>query len=255
MRRAKLAIFDFACCEGCQLQIVNLEEDILNLLGVVRPVEWREAMSEKADKIDRYDIALVEGSITREEDEKRLTDIRDRSQILIALGACAATGGVNKLKNDLGPGEANRIVYGEAADMPHLKTAPVKALHEVVNVDYNVHGCPIDASELGRVVRSFLAGKVPDTIDHPLCVECKLRENACRFEYGEICLGPITRAGCGAFCPTNHTGCWGCRGFLDEANIHAAIEVMKEHDKTIDDLKDKALLFNSPWSSAHESNR
>lgn len=255
MRRPKLAVFDFACCEGCQLQIVNMEEELLKLLGVVKPVEWREAMSEKTDKSDRYDIALVEGSITREEDVKRLQDIRDRSRLLIALGACATTGGVNKLKNNFVPGEVNRVVYGDAADMPHLKTMPVKALHEVVDVDFNVHGCPIDTSELSRVIRSFLAGKVPDVVDYPVCVECKLRENACRYEYGELCLGPITRAGCNACCPSNHTGCWGCRGFLDDANIHAAIEVMKEYDKTFDDLKDKALLFNSPWSFPHESNR
>jgi len=242
MSKPRIAIFDFACCEGCQLQIVNMEEDLLNLLSVVDPVEWREAMS---DQSDEYDIAIIEGSITRAKDEEPLRLIRERAKILIALGACATIGGVNKLKNNFDLGEVREAVYGAAASMPHLTTAPVKAIHEVVKVDYNVHGCPIRAEELAYIVRCLLAGKEPVIPDYPVCVECKLRENCCRYEYGEVCLGPITRAGCGAHCPSNGFWCFGCRGYVDKPNVEAARQVMARYHRTVEDLRDKMLLFGS----------
>lgn len=251
MPKPRLAIFDFACCEGCQLQIVNLEEELLDLLGVVTLVEWREAMSDRAGDHEDFDIALVEGSITREEDAKRLREIRERSRFLVALGACATLGGVNKLKNSFDVDDVKQIVYGQAADMPHLDTAPVLALDEVVPVDFKVHGCPIDAAELTRVLRSLIAGKVPAVPDYPVCVECKAGEHPCRFEYGEICLGPVTRAGCGAQCPGDGFWCFGCRGLLDDANLDAAREVMEKYGKTVEDLEEKLMLFNTAKEPPH----
>jgi sulfhydrogenase subunit delta len=245
MAKPKIGIFDFACCEGCQLQIVNMEEEILDLLSVVNPVEWREAMSNRTEPGEKFDIAIVEGSITREEDADRLREIRARSGFLIALGACATLGGVNKLKNNFGINDVKRRVYGDAADLPHLETQPVRALHEVVAVDYRVHGCPIEPAELTRVVKSMLAGKVPPLPSYPVCVECKMKENVCRYEFGEICLGPLTRAGCGARCPTEGFWCFGCRGYVDDPNTQAAREVMARYDKTVEDLRGKMLLFNS----------
>jgi coenzyme F420-reducing hydrogenase gamma subunit len=141
--------------------------------------------------------------------------------------------------------EVRIAVYGRDADLPHLETAPVKAIHEVVKVDYQVHGCPIDAEELSRVIRSLLAGKEPVIPDYPVCVECKMRENCCRYEYGEVCLGPITRAGCGARCPSNGFWCFGCRGYVPNPNTHAAREVMARYGKTIGDLRSRMLLFGS----------
>lgn len=242
MRKPRIAIFDFACCEGCQLQIVNMEEELLELLSVVDPVEWREAMS---DQSEDYDIAIVEGSITREEDEERLKEIRGKARIIIALGACATIGGVNKLKNNFELRQVKEMVYGDAAQMEHLDTSQVKALHEVVQVDYKVEGCPIDAEELAYVIRCLLAGKRPVVPSYPVCVECKMKENCCRYEYNEVCLGPITRAGCGARCPSNGFWCFGCRGYVDHPNLHAAKEVMAEYGKTIEDLQSRMLLFGS----------
>jgi coenzyme F420-reducing hydrogenase gamma subunit len=240
MSKPRVAIFDFACCEGCQLQIVNMEEEILDLLSVITPVEWREAIS---DQSDEYDIAIIEGSITRPEDEERVKTIRQRAGIVIALGSCATHGGVNKMKNTFDLGEVKQYVYKDDADQPHLDTAPTKALHEVIKVDYNVYGCPIDASELAHVVKSLLAGKEPKAPDYPVCVECKMRENCCRYEYNEICLGPVTRAGCDARCPSNGLWCFGCRGLVDDPNTEAAAQVMDKYGKTFDDLKGKMALF------------
>lgn len=247
MSKPRVAIFDFACCEGCQLQIVNLEEEILNLIDLVDVVEWREAMSEQSHE---YDIAIIEGSITRPEDEKRLQIIRSRAKLLIALGACATIGGVNKMKNNFDMKEVRQCVYGKDADMPHLDTYPTKALDEIVQVDAYIHGCPINRHEFASVVRALLLGKNPQIPDYPVCVECKQKENVCRYELGEICLGPITRAGCGAPCPSAGWRCFGCRGFVDHPNVEAAKEVMDKYGLTVDDLKQKMVLFGSKQRAA-----
>lgn len=249
MSKPRIAIFDFACCEGCQLQIVNLEEEILDLLGVVQPVEWREAIS---DQSEEYDIALVEGSITRPEDEEKLKKIRERAKILIALGSCATTGGVNKIKNNFEMDEVRTCVYGKDGSMPHLNTAPTKALDEVVKVDYKVHGCPINNRELVYFVQCLLAGKEPAVPNYPVCVECKMRGNVCRYEYNEVCLGPVTRAGCNAICPSAGAWCFGCRGFVDDPNVQAAREVMEKYGKTMEDLKSRLVLFNSKQEHAND---
>ena len=242
MDRLRVAIFDFACCEGCQLQIVNLEEEILDLINAVNVVEWREAMSEQSHE---YEIAIIEGSITRPEDEKRLEIIRTRAKILIALGACATIGGINKLKNNFDLAEVKRCVYGKAADMPHLDTSPTKAVDEVVKVDYKIHGCPIDRKEFTYVVRCLLMGKRPEIPDVPVCVDCKSKGNVCLWDYGQVCLGPVIRAGCGARCPSSGFRCFGCRGYVDNPNVNAAKDVIERYGLTVDVLKSKMVLFGS----------
>ena len=242
MAKPKIAIFDFACCEGCQLQIVNLEEEILDLLGGADVVEWREAMSEKSDE---YDIAVIEGSITRLEDEERIKMIRSRAKVLIALGACAVIGGINKLKNNFDLDEVKKCVYGKAAGKPHLRTGPTKAVGEVVQVDYAVPGCPIDRKEFTYIVRSLLMGKKPEIPEYPVCVECKAAGNPCLWQYDQVCLGPIIRAGCGARCPSSGFRCFGCRGYVDNPNVDAAKDVIVRYGLSIDDLKTKMVLFGS----------
>ena len=242
MSKPRVAIFDFACCEGCQLQIVNLEEEIIDLVGAVDVVEWREAST---DHSDDYDIAIIEGSITRPQDEQRLREIRSRAKVLIAIGACATTGGVNKLKNNFDLNDVKRNVYGKDAAKPHLDTAMTKAVDEVVKVDAHVHGCPMDRGEFTYVVRSLLMGKTPEIPEWPVCVECKSKGNICVWELGQVCLGPVTRAGCGARCPTTRFRCFGCRGYIDNPNVDAARDVIERFRLDIDALKEKMILFGS----------
>jgi len=249
MSKPRVAIFDFACCEGCQLQIVNLEEEILDLIGGVEVVEWREAMSEQSEE---YDIAIIEGSITRPEDAERIKDIRSRAKVLIALGACATIGGINKLKNNFDLDEVKQCVYGNDAASPHLETSMTQAIDEVVTVDFKVHGCPINPAEFTYIVRSLLMGKTPFVPDYPVCVECKMNENICRWEYNEICIGPITRAGCGAKCPTANFRCFGCRGYIDNPNMDAAKDVMDKYGLTVEQLKSKLVLFGSKQEPTNE---
>jgi sulfhydrogenase subunit delta len=242
MSKPRIAVFDFACCEGCQLQIVNLEEEILDLLGGADVVEWREAMSEQSDE---YDIAIIEGSITRPEDEARIKEIRSRAGVLIALGACATIGGINKLKNNFDLDEVKTCVYGADAKKPHLATAMTKAVDEVVKVDFKVEGCPIDRKEFTYIVRCLLMGKTPEIPEYPVCVECKANGNPCLWEQGEVCLGPIIKAGCGARCPSNSHRCFGCRGYVDNPNVNAAKDVIEKYNLDIDTLKLKMSLFGS----------
>ena len=242
MSKPRVAIFDFACCEGCQLQIVNLEEEILDLIGAVDVVEWREAMSEKSSE---YDIAIIEGSITRPEDEKRLQLIRNKAKILIAFGACAVIGGVNKLKNNFDLDEVKKCVYGKDSARPHLNTEMTKAVDEVVQVDYKIHGCPIEGREFANIIRALLIGKIPEIPEYPVCVECKAKGNPCLWEYGQLCLGPIIRAGCDARCPSAGARCIGCRGYVDNPNVDAAKDVIEKYGLNVDDLQSKMILFGS----------
>ncbi len=246
MSKPRIAIFDFACCEGCQLQIVNLEEEILDLLGGADVVEWREAMSEQSDE---YDIAIIEGSITRPQDEERIKEIRAKAKVLIAMGACATFGGVNKLKNSFDLDEIKECVYSKDAQKPHLATATTKGVDEVVKVDFKIEGCPIDRKEFTYIVRCLLLGKTPDIPTYPVCVECKSNGNACLWEQGQVCLGPVIKAGCGARCPSNGFRCFGCRGYVDNANVDGAKDVIEKYGIDIDTLKLKMELFGSQQES------
>jgi sulfhydrogenase subunit delta len=242
MSKPRVAVFDFACCEGCQLQIVNLEEEILDLIGAIDVVEWREAMSEKSHE---YDIAIIEGSITRPEDEEKLWIIRSRAKILIAIGACAVIGGINKLKNNFSLDDVKKCVYGDDSSMPHLHTDMTRAVDEVVKVDYKIHGCPIEAKEFTTIIRALLIGKKPEIPEYPVCVECKAKGNPCLWEYGQLCLGPIIRAGCDARCPSAGARCIGCRGYVDNPNVDAAKDVIEKYGLSVEDLKSKMVLFGS----------
>jgi len=239
--KPKVAFFDFACCEGCQLQIANLEEDVIGLTNLVDVVEFREVLTGTAPE---YDIAFIEGSITRKADEERLIDIRNRSKLLVAFGQCAVSGGINRLKNNRESlDQVKHEVYGDHAHMPHLDTYPTKGVDEVVNVDFHIPGCPIDRNEFLSIVKAIALGKAPSIPNYPVCVECKLRENECLYDLNEICLGPLARAGCGAICPSNGVPCDACRGTVDNPNKDAMHEILEKYNYTVDEIKRKINLF------------
>jgi len=240
MSKPRVAFFDFASCEGCQLTVVDALQTYPELLGAVEIVNFREASSRREDD---YLIAFVEGSITREEDEPRLKKIREQAAILVALGACAHTGCVNALKNLQPLDDVRKYVYGDKADWyPTYAARPISA---VVQVDAVIPGCPIDRDEFVKVVKAVLVGKKPPVPDYPVCVECKLKGNVCMFHIGKTCLGPVTRAGCGAICPTNGDGCEGCRGFIPNPNENAMKDVLDEAGLTVDEIMAQMTMFNA----------
>lgn len=244
--KPKIAFFDFASCEGCQLQVANLEETLLDVLRLVDVVSFREVMKEHSDD---YDIAVIEGSIARPMDEERVRGIRARAKVLIGLGACAQLGGVQRLGNRWTPEENKRAVYGGAVEdglgdqNPFFEKPRHRALDEVVKVDLFVPGCPISRDELARVLVALLTGRRPPIPDYPLCVECKKRENVCLFTIGKACMGPVTRAGCGAVCPSHGNECQSCRGFISHPHTEAQIDVLRKHGLTSEDILSRRTLF------------
>ncbi|TFG48280.1 MAG: hypothetical protein E4H40_04955, partial [Candidatus Brocadiia bacterium] len=169
-------------------------------------------------------------------------------------GACAAIGGVNKLKNNFEMSDVRKCVYGAAASKPHLDTYPTKACDEVVKVDFVIPGCPIEQKEFASIIKTLLLGKTPELPEWPVCVECKAKGNPCLWEYGQVCLGPITRAGCGSRCPSAGFRCFGCRGNVDDPNINAAKDVIEKFGLNIDDLKTKVVLFQTGAPSHKQLN-
>lgn len=246
--KPRVAFFDFAGCEGDQLQVANLEEKLFELVDIVDVVSFREIMCERSDD---YDIAFVEGSATTPHSEERLKEIRNNAEIVVAIGACATIGGINSIRNTQDFEKVQKRVYGDKADLFESweKAKPVDA---VIEVDYKVHGCPIDRDEFLHVVESIVRGKEPDIPDYPVCVECKLNENICAFERGEFCVGPVTRAGCNSCCVNEGATCWGCRGLIDNPNENAHKEVLEEYGLTVEEVIKKFNLYFAWQEEARE---
>jgi len=226
MAKVRCAWFDFASCEGCQIELTNFGEPFVELLEHVDPVEFREAMSEKTN--EPIDVAFIEGSFTREADRRRLQQIRERASIVVAYGACATSGGINALKNHMS--DYAEAVYGEDSTCPHLASQKAFPVSEAIKVDYEVKGCPMDKAEFIRVVEQLVHGTEKVYIpSYPVCVECKRRETVCRYDDGEHCLGPIAQAGCGAPCPADGIPCEACRGMVEHPNEAAMKKVLIEN--------------------------
>ena len=253
-QKPRIAFFDFACCEGCQLTVLQLEEKLLDLLQHVEVVEWREAMSGKADS---YDIAFCEGSITREADVQRIKTIRNTANTVVGLGSCACIGCHNALKNRWPMEEVVKVVYGSEAGQ--LDSIPARPITSVVNVDYQILGCPASLPEIDRVIKCILTGQEYSLPNQPVCVECKLNDTLCVLEKGEVCLGPVTRCGCNAICTAYGDACHGCRGLMDEANLMAAVKVLtaeqlhpimeavaRRYDVSQEQVRQWFTMYNTP---------
>lgn len=238
LEKPKVGVFGFTGCEGCQLQIANKEETLLDLLGAIEVMNFRLISS---DKHDGYDIAFVEGSITTDDEVARLKKIRGQAKILVAMGACACLGGVHNLRERFPLADIVNEVYGTHP----VETGPVRKVSDVVSVDIELPGCPISKPEFEWLVRHLILGLKPQFPQYSVCVECKQRFNTCVFDMGLICLGPVTRAGCNAICPRNHLGCWGCRGPADEANFESLAEILRERGFSERQIAERAQFFNA----------
>lgn len=249
--KPKVAFFDFASCEGCQLAILNCEDILLDILNLVEIVEFREAISDKAP---RYDVAFIEGSIHRDEDIERIRDIRARSTFLVAMGACACMGNVQARSNFVAPAENYKHVYGEEARnrvqvdeeyWPLWGHTRVRPVDKVVKVDFHLRGCPVVPEEFLHLVKSLLHGTAPHTPPNAVCVECKKNENECVFDRGDTCMGPVTWGGCNAVCVNNGYVCDGCRGILPHANLDAHKKLMTDKGIAELDIRSRYRLFCS----------
>ncbi|MFF0341318.1 hypothetical protein [Kribbella sp. NPDC004875] len=244
-----LAVFKLASCDGCQLTVLDCEDELLALAGRVRIAHFLEASS--AVLPGPYDVSLVEGSITTEADAERIRRIRAESRILVAIGACATAGGIQALRNFGDVAEFASVVYARPDYIETLATSTAIADH--VHVDFELRGCPIDRRQLLVVLTAFLAGRKPDLPDTSVCTECKRRGLTCvMVADGTPCLGPVTHAGCGALCPAYRRGCFGCFGPMAKPNVAALLPRLREAGMSEDDVGRVFLTFNAAaggWSS------
>jgi coenzyme F420-reducing hydrogenase gamma subunit len=219
--RPKVAVFKLSSCDGCQLQLLDAEEALLQLAGEVDIVHFREARDHTEP--GPYDVTLVEGSVSTPAQLEEIKDIRARSKYLITIGACATAGGIQALRNGMEEGRAVTTVYPTPAYISSLTTSTPVAEH--VRVDLELVGCPIDRGQLLGALASLLRGAVPRLSTSPVCIECKRRGYPCvMVTRGEPCLGPVTRTGCGALCPAMGRGCYGCFGPSQPPNTEALSE-------------------------------
>jgi sulfhydrogenase subunit delta len=215
MRKPKLAVWKFASCDGCQLSLLDCEDELLALAGEVEIAYFLEASS--ATVKGPYDLSLVEGSVTTAHDAERIREVRRVSRKLVTIGACATAGGIQALRNFSDVGEFLSLVYASPEYVSTLETSTPISAH--VLVDYELHGCPIDKRQLLEVIGAFLHGRRPGIPSTSVCTECKRRGTVCvMVAHGTPCLGPVTHAGCGALCPSYNRGCYGCFGPMETPN-------------------------------------
>jgi coenzyme F420-reducing hydrogenase gamma subunit len=241
-RKPKLAVWKFASCDGCQLSLLDLEDELLTLAEEIEIAYFLEAS--RATVEGPYDLSLVEGSVTTPEDAERIQEVRRVSRRLVTIGACATAGGIQALRNFADVDEFVSTVYATPSYISTLETStPISAN---VPVDFELHGCPVDRYQLLEVVAATIAERRPAIPSYSVCVECKRRGNVCvTVAHGTPCLGPVTQAGCGALCPSCDRGCYGCFGPMESPNTESLTAWMRGLGAETPDLIRAYRSFNA----------
>jgi coenzyme F420-reducing hydrogenase gamma subunit len=240
--RPRVAVFKFASCDGCQLSLLDCEQELLAIAGAVEICHFPEAT--RRTRKGPYDIALVEGSITTHHDAQRIQQVRRQSKMLVTIGACATAGGIQALRNWRDTSEFVRAVYAKPDYVSTLRTSTPVGEH--VLVDFELRGCPVQKTQLLELVSAVLAGRKPQIPTGSVCMECKRRANVCLLvTAGTPCLGPVTQAGCGALCPSYARGCYGCFGPAESANAPALARRFREGGMAEADVQRSFRVFNA----------
>lgn len=247
--KPSLAVWKFASCDGCQLTLLNCEDE---LLAVTEQLDIRYFLEASSATVDGpYDVSLVEGSITTPEDVARIQEVRRQSRFLVTIGACATAGGIQALRNFGDVDDLLSVVYATPAFISTLATST--AISEHVPVDFELRGCPIDRDQLLEVIGAYLAGRRPNIAAHSVCVECKQTNTTCvMVADGTPCLGPVTHAGCKALCPRFSRGCFGCYGPAESPNITAMVGALQTSGMADPEIERLFRTFNA-WSEPFRS--
>ncbi len=251
-RRPRLAVWKFASCDGCQLSLLDCEDEFLTLANAVHIASFPEASS--LIEPGPYDLSLVEGSITTAGDAQRIREVRRQSKHLVTIGACATAGGIQALRNFANVNDFIAAVYASPQYIDTLATSSPISAH--VPVDFELHGCPIRKEQLIEVISAFLAGRRPAIAAHSVCVDCKRCGVLCVMVQGTPCLGPVTHAGCGAICPSFRRGCYGCYGPMETPNTAALARQWQALGATPRDIRRAYRTFNAaapPFLAASEA--
>lgn len=240
--RRKLAVWKFASCDGCQLSLLDCEDELLAISAAIDIAYFPEATTSEVE--GPYDLSLVEGSITTAHDAERIQGIREQSETLVTIGACATAGGIQALRNWADVSEFTSIVYAEPSYIDTLATST--PISEHVAVDFELRGCPISKYQLVEMVEAYLNKRRPRVPAHSVCMECKARGTPCiMVRDGVPCLGPVTHAGCGAICPAYDRGCYGCFGPSESPNVDALAKWWKSLGVDDADLVRSLRTFNA----------
>ncbi len=227
--KPRLAVWKFSSCDGCQLSLLDCENELLALTDFVEIAYFPEASSHYGD--GPFDISLVEGSVTTHHDVQRIRDVRRLSKTLITIGACATAGGVQALRNFKDVKDFIATVYAHPEFIDTLETSTPIADH--VQVDFELRGCPINKEQLLEVLNAYLNQRTPNVPKHSVCEDCKRKGNVCVMVTQQShCLGPVTHAGCGALCPSFNRPCYGCYGPTEQANTQALVQQLQTYGAT-----------------------
>lgn len=239
----RLIVVSLASDFGCQVQLTNMEDDLLDVLGLVDLSYWQLASS--GHMPEEYDVAIVEGAVTTGEHVELLKKVRATAAAVIAVGTCANTGGIPAMAGIGVLDDRYAVVYGADAAAVALGRIAPAPVDSVIDVDYHVPGCPLDRAEFMRVLSRVLLGLSDRVPDMTMCASCKVAENVCFYDLGEVCLGLVTRAGCNATCPSLGRACTGCRGIAPDANLASAEAVLVKHGHNAEVLADMLRVYNA----------
>jgi len=241
-RKPKVAVYKFSSCDGCQLSILNLEDELLDLASAVDIAYFIEAT--RTVKPGPYDVGIVEGSVTTPHEVERIKEVRAECKFLISLGTCATAGGIQALRNFAKASEYARAIYTHPEFLHYLETSTPISAH--VPVDLEIWGCPVNKATVIEVLAALLQNRRPNFPPSPVCLECKRRGIVCvAVAQGIPCLGPVVHGGCGALCPANGRGCYGCFGPSSAGNFSALVTCMVPNDRYPNETANLLRSFSS----------
>jgi sulfhydrogenase subunit delta len=243
VKRARVGVFKYSCCAGCEFQLIYFQKHILETLGAV-DIRYCQMFTSGGVEEGPFDVALIEGAITEEWQAAQLRKIRQISTYLIPIGSCAVCGGIPAIKNNVDEKELKQRVYDDLSTIHSIKTQPID---HYVKVDGYVRGCPMGERDLTELVISLLLNKTANFLEYCVCVECKLKNNICLLVAGnEPCMGPVTNAGCDALCPSNNRACFSCWGPMKDANAPAMVKQLIKMGLSQEDIKRRCTEFAEP---------
>ncbi len=241
-KKPRLAVWKFASCDGCQLSLLDCEDELLDVAGAIEIANFPEAS--RAVMRGPYDVSLVEGSITTPHDAERIHKVRRVSKLLVAIGSCATAGGIQALRNFKDVREFTSYVYAHPDYIETLSRSTPIADH--VFVDFELRGCPVNKSQILEALAAWLQGRKPDIPRTSVCIECKRERTICIMVARRVpCLGPVTQSGCGALCPRFGRGCYGCFGPKETPNVTSLRSLMEDLGVDRDEIRRAFRAFNA----------
>jgi sulfhydrogenase subunit delta len=238
MKKLNVGVFNITGCCGCVLKVIFNEKEVLDMINLIHVSAF--PFIKEIEETESFDMILLEGTVVHAEDLDTVKKLRNKTKILVALGACACTGGITAFRNFISP---EHYQYLKFKTKSHLADFDPQPIDNFVKVDYYVPGCPPDNNEILLFIKDIVLNKKPELYDKPVCMECRMNENECLLDKGKLCLGPITRGNCSSVCTNGRLECWGCRGPTSDANYDEMLKLLQEKGFNIPAIKERIKSF------------